>query len=362
MGKIRDTTLRILKGDPVSVGLDIGNHSVKIVYIKHHPNGPILEGAGIHVFAEPVLENGEITNREELLYSLSSLIKKTDPKLKFKEVNFGLSWSYGVIADRIKLRINADESEDELILMEANRRSPFDVDDIQLDYKILSKNTNTEEMEVLLVAAKQKRMQPFLDVIREAGLDPINVDVDTFAVANSYFYTADPQDKTKVICLINIGEFMTNLTFIKNGVYHSTRDIATGGRFFAQTIRRELGVKELDSVNILKGRYQGNIEEEIVQKCIENCAEELSIGIDLAFSYFKSSENNAAIDKIIICGGGASIEGLPEFLADRHNMEVEIGDPLSQINADSKKFPTAIPQDVSTSLMVATGLALRKFP
>ncbi|NRB21614.1 pilus assembly protein PilM, partial [Candidatus Dependentiae bacterium] len=128
--KLKEHTLRLIRGNPISVGLDIGNHSVKIVYIAHTPEGPVLKGAGIHVFTEPTLENGEIKNRDELLYAITSLVKKTDQKGKFKSVNFALSWSYGVIADRIKLKRVQGQSSDELILMEASRRSPFDVDDI----------------------------------------------------------------------------------------------------------------------------------------------------------------------------------------------------------------------------------------
>ena len=142
--KIKERVIRLFGGDPVSVGLDVGNHSVKIVYMKHGPKGPVLLGAGIHVFKEGTIESGEIKNRDELLHAITSLINKTDPAGKLKKVNFALSWSYGVIADRIRLKSSKLDSDDELILMEASRRSPFDVEDIQLDYKILNKGDKME--------------------------------------------------------------------------------------------------------------------------------------------------------------------------------------------------------------------------
>ncbi|MFC1584366.1 type IV pilus assembly protein PilM [Fibrobacterota bacterium] len=359
--EIKKRVLRLFGGDPVSVGLDIGNHSVKIVYIKHGTKGPVLLGAGIHVFKEGTMESGEIKNRDELLHAITSLINKTDPAGKVKKVNFALSWSYGVIADRIRLKSSKLESDDELILMEAGRHSPFDVEDIQLDYKILDKNPVTGDMEVLLVAARLKVMQPFLSLIRDAGLDPVNIDVDTFAVANAFFFTASPEDKKKVLCLVNIGENVTNLTFIKHGAYHSTRDIPTAGSYFIQSLQKELQVEEWEAMAILKGRERGNYNDDTVQRCIEISVEELSIGLDLAFSYFQSSEDNLAIDKIIICGGGACIENLPDLLAERHETQVEIADPLGTMAYDRKKFVGAVPQDISTTLTVATGLALRRF-
>ncbi|MBF0430281.1 MAG: type IV pilus assembly protein PilM [Fibrobacteria bacterium] len=358
--KIKDNVIRLMSGDPVSVGLDIGNHSVKIVCIRHRPSGPLLLSAGIHVFKEGTMENGEIQNRNELLNAVISLINKT-PTRKIKKVNFSLSWSYGVIADRIRLKSSQIESDEELILMEASRHSPFDVDDIQLDYKILNKNDVTGDMEVLLVAAKVNKMQPFLSLIEDANLEAVNVDVDTFATTNAFLFSANPEDLDKVVCLANIGDNVTNLTFIKHGAYHSTRDVETAGNYFLQTIAKKLDINPMEATSILKGRSQQNFDEELVENCIENSAEELSVGIEMAFKYFKSMENNLSIDKLVLCGGGACIETLPELLAERHDIEVEIADPLSKIDCDKSKFVTAIPKNISTSLMVATGLAIRKF-
>jgi len=359
--KIKERFIRLFRGDPVSVGLDIGNHSVKIVYIKHRPDGPLLLGAGIHVFQKGTIEGGEIKNRDELLNAITSLIRKTDPSGKIKKVNFSLSWSYGVIADTIRLKSSKMESDEELILMEASNHSPFDVDDIQLEYKILNKDSVTGNMEVLLVAAKLKVMQPYLSLIRDAGLDPVNIDVDTFAAANAFFYSAPVEDLDKVICLVNIGDSFTNLTFIKNGAYHSTRDIATAGSFFSEALEKELDLDPLEATALLKGRVQEDYDEETILRSIENSAEELSVGLDLAFSYFQSSEDGVSIEKIIICGGGACVDNLAELLEERHSVEVEIADPLGNIAFDRKKFKTAVPPDISTTLMVATGLALRKF-
>ena len=84
------------------------------------------------------------------------------------------------------------------------------------------------------------------------------------------------------------------------------------------------------------------------------------MGIDLAFSYFQSSENNLKVEKMVLCGGGACIRDLAGILAKRHNVEVEITNPLQHIAYDEKKFSGPIPENISTILTVATGLALRR--
>jgi len=357
---MRDKLLEMVQGEPATVGIDIGNYSIKIAKIAHRPGGPVLTGAGIHVLKPDTLANGEIRNRDELLQSLTSLVHRTDPTGKLKDVVLSLSWSYGVIADRIKLTSSKTESDEELILMEAGQRSPFDVDNITLDYKILQKDPENGEMEVLLVAAKNNVMQAYIDLLYEAGLRPLVIDVDAFAVSNSFLLSATEEDQQKVVSVINIGETLTNLTFLKNGTYHSTRDIATACDFFVKTLMKNLKIEREEANNILRGKDLEKYNQAVINRAIEFSAEELSVGIDLAFGYFQSSENNLKVEKIALCGGGACIQNLAGILAKRHNVEVEIMNPLSHVAFDEKRFNGPIPENISTLLTVAAGLALRR--
>ncbi len=342
------------------MGIDIGNSSIKIVRIVHRASGPVLLGAGIQLLKPDTIIGGEIKNRDELLQALTALVSRTDPTGKIKDVILSLSWSYGVIADRIKLKSSKTESDEETILMEAGQRSPFDVDNITLDYKILDKSIETDEMEVLLVAAKLQVMQSYIDLLYEAGLRPVVIDVDAFALTNAYLLSAPEEDSEKVVSLINIGLHLTNLTFLKNGTYHSTRDIATACDFFIKTLMKNLKVDRPEAIKILEGTSSESYNAATLTRALEFSAEELSVGIDLAFSYFQSSENHLKVEKMVLCGGGACIANLAGILAKRHNVEVEITNPLLHIAFDEKKFTGPIAENLSTILTVATGLALRR--
>jgi type IV pilus assembly protein PilM len=88
--------------------------------------------------------------------------------------------------------------------------------------------------------------------------------------------------------------------------------------------------------------------------------EELSSGIDLAFSYFKTSEKSEKIDKIILSGGGAYIANIIRFLEDRHNTIVQVSNPLAFLHHEPGLFGAIDPQKISAFMTVAVGLALRK--
>ena len=121
-----------------------------------------------------------------------------------------------------------------------------------------------------------------------------------------------------------------------------------------------MGLSAEDASLVLKGRSTTAIDQTKLNQSIEYAAEELSSGIDLAFSYFKSSEKSDSIDKIVLSGGGAYIPHIVEFMEKRHQASVQIANPLSYIQYDPGLFGSIDPQNISALLTVAVGLALRK--
>lgn len=336
--------------------IDIGNHSLKFVKMSRSRDGYYLEATGIKELPGGTIEGGEIKKKDVLIDAITTLVNQCDPSTI--EVVVSMS-GHGIISDKFTFKVDPKENAEELILWEAGQRSPFDVDDITLDYKILHKNKDTNEIEVLLVAAKNQVMQTYIDLLYDAGLRPVIVDVDAFAMNNCYALESQGTPQRGVTALINIGHDLTNVTFVKDGVYHSTRDIATAGEFFNRTIQRNLGLSGDESILALKGRTVA-LDSAKVKQCIEYASEELSSGIDLAFSYYRSSEKTDAIDKIVLSGGGAYIPGLVQYFERRHSTKVEISNPLAFVKYDPGLFGNLEPQNFSALLTVAIGLALRK--
>jgi len=346
-----------MRGQNSTTAIDIGNHSIKLVKLRHNRGSYFLEATGIKDLPMGTIEGSEIKKKDILIEALTTLVNQCDPSIV--EVVFSMS-GHGIISDKFTFKIDPNENAEELILWEAGQRSPFDVDDITLDYKILSRNDETNEIEVLLVAAKNQVMQNYIDVLYETGLKPVIVDVDAFAINNCYSIESVNMPKANVIALINIGHDLTNVTFIKNGIYHSARDISTAGDFFNKTLQRNLGLSAEEASMMLKGRITTSIDAVKLNQSIEYAAEELSSGIDLAFSYFKSSEKNESIDRIVLSGGGAYIPNIVDFLKNRHQIDIQISNPLACIEFDPGLFGTIEPQSISALLTVAIGLALRK--
>jgi type IV pilus assembly protein PilM len=166
-----------------TVGLDIGNYSLKLAKVRRNKNNTyFLEAVGIQELPPGTIEGSEIKNREALMNSINTLINKCDPSIV--EVVISMS-GHGIISDRMTFQVDQQDNAEELILWEASQRSPFDVEDITLDYKILRRDLETNDVEAFVVAAKNQVMQHYIDLLYDAGLRPIMVDVDAFAVTNA---------------------------------------------------------------------------------------------------------------------------------------------------------------------------------
>ncbi len=339
-----------------TVGLDIGNHSIKLVKIVHLKEGYFLEAVGIKELPPGTIEGSDIKKRDVLIEAISNLVNQCDPSIV--EVVISMS-GHGIISDKFIFKIDSNDNAEEMILWEAGQRSPFDVDDITLDYKILHRNNETGEIEVLLIAAKNQIMQRYIDLLYDTGLRPIIIDVDAFAINNCYAMESSASQEKGVVALVNIGHDLTNITFVKDGVYHSTRDVSTAGGFFHKTVQRNLGLNNEETALALKGRLTDAVDPGKVMQSIEYASEELSSGIELAFSYFRSSEKNDSIDKIVLSGGGAYIPNIVSILAKRHQVQVQVANPLSFLQFDPGLFGNMAPQSFSALLTVAIGLALR---
>ena len=67
-------------------------------------------------------------------------------------------------------------------MVEALRISPFDINEVVIDYHVLERDEENKKMKVLMVAAKNDIIFSFVDCMNEADLQTVIMDVDLFAL------------------------------------------------------------------------------------------------------------------------------------------------------------------------------------
>jgi type IV pilus assembly protein PilM len=345
-----------LKKSKLAVGLDIGSSSIKLVKLQAKPGGYLLKAMGIKELPAGAITTDEIKDRDAVIFDIQNLVDQTDPKIKDVVISIA---GHGVITDKFTMDKKTGAEAEQAILFEAEQRSPFDVEDVTMDYHIIKYDDEIGKMEILLVAARNEFLKNILDLVFDAGLKPVLVDTDAFAVLNSYEINYD-MDASKVTALINIGFENTNIVFLKDGLYHSTRDVSNGIRLISEAVSREFRLNQELTAKAMKGEMDSSIDQDMFKATVATTFEELVAGIEVAVSYFKSSSGSEALDWIVLSGGGALVPYLPELMQNKLAIPVEIFNPLRNIEYDPDMFFEHQPEKVAPLLAVPMGLAARR--
>ena len=107
------------------------------------------------------------------------------------------------------------------IQLEAEHHIPFAIDDVFLDYQVVSQSANA--MSVVLVATKKVKVLEYVAAVEAAGLDAVIVDLDAFAMQNQ-FELGTPEEGADAVALIDIGA-----SVMKTNVIHGGACIFAGG-------------------------------------------------------------------------------------------------------------------------------------
>lgn len=340
----------------LAAGLDIGANSIKLVKLARKGSGYSLKALAIKELPMGVINAEEIKDRDAVIFDIQSLVDQTDPKLK--EVVVGIS-GHGVITDKLIMDRKTGTEAEQAILFEAEQRAPFDVEDVTLDYHVIKEDVETNKMEVLMVAARNEFLKNYIDLIIDAGLKPVVVDTDAFAILNAYDTNYDI-DPGRIIALIDLGLDNTTMTFVKDGLYHSTRDVSNGTRLIFDAVSKEFRLNQELTAKSLRGEMDSSIDQDMFKATVVTASEELIAGLEVAMSYFKSSSGADRVDLIVLSGGGALIPFLPEVLQMKLSIPVEIFNPLRNIEYDPDMFVEFQPEKVAPLLAVAIGLAARR--
>jgi type IV pilus assembly protein PilM len=284
-------------------------------------------------------------------------------KLKNREVAIGVS-GHSVIIKKISMPRMTQEELEESIQWEAEQYIPFDVKDVNIDTQILNPDANdaTGQMDVLLVAAKKDMINDYTTVVSEAGLSPVVVDVDAFAVQNMFAANYDIPDKETVV-LINAGASVVNINIIANGATVFTRDVTIGGNQFTEEIQKQLNVSYEEAEALKIGGNSADAEAVVpqeVERVMAGVAEQVAGEIQRSLDFYAGTAADANFSKVFLSGGTAKIPALFKTIEARVGVPVEILNPFRKIEVDNRKFDPAFIMDVAPMAAVAVGLALRR--
>ena len=347
MKKLLDNYFNLIKRSlpepavETAIGLDIGSGDCKFVEIRKSGDKIELVNWGV----KPVV-NLDVAN------SVKQFIGEfeTPPKRLYTSV-FGK----GTLVRYIDMPKMPLEDLKNSFGIEADKYFPFPKDQIYTDCFILEEQARGKQMSVMAVAAKKELIDERVKILKSFGLVPDFIGLNSIALANVINVIGSGQDiaEGKAIAVFDMGESVSNVTILMDGLPRFSRDVFIGGREFTKRISNALGVdmKEAEKVK----RDPGENAEALRAIC-ETAAMNIVRELRLSFDYFMT-ENDAEVGGLLLTGGGAMLDGIPQILKNYLEIEVSHWNPLGSLEVSSGINKKDV-EKKGAKFGVALGLAL----
>jgi type IV pilus assembly protein PilM len=342
-----------------AVGIDIGSSSVKLVELKETKKGYQLKNFGVAPLPSEAIVDGVIMDSGAIADAIRNLV--TNLKVKVKDVVTSVS-GHSVIIKKINLPVMTDDELAESIQWEAEQFIPFDINDVNIDFQIMTGADSEDQgqMEVLLVAVKKDMINDYVTLLNQVGLNPVVVDVDSFAIENMFEVNYQIEEG-EVTALINIGASIMNINILKSGVPAFTRDISMGGNQYTEEIQKRFSVSYEDAEMLKLGGDLPGVDSTEVGEIMKGVSDSVATEIQRSLNFFAATSITDQISKVYLCGGGSKVKGFIDILEDKVGLPVEFLNPFQNIYVNERYFdPDYIIKEIAPLAAVGVGLALRR--
>jgi len=341
------------------VGLDIGSSAIKLAEIVETPKGFILSRFSQIPLVTGVIVDGVPVEQQELAIKIKQLFKQSG--CKRKSIVTSLS-GHSVIIKKVNFPTMDEAELRDLIKDEAGKYLPFDnMAAVSYDFQVLGENEfNPNQMDVIIIAAKNEIVNSYTDAIQQAGYLPVIMDVDSFALETMYEENYDFEENEMVV-LANIGASITNINVLRGGASVFTRDFMLAGNAVTEAIGQKMGVAFEQAERIkIDGPDGDQAAQKEFRESLLYYAEPICSEIERSVDYFRSTYGGEFLKRIIISGGSARIPGIVSDLTQRLGLEAEIANPFKKIGYDEKSLSQGTIEEIAPIAAVGVGLALRK--
>jgi len=344
-----------------SFGLDISEKFLRIIRLEKKKNNLILKSFGKTEVPINIIEKGEIKNPKKLANVIKKALREVNgERIKTKYVTLSIPEEKSFL-DVLKVPILDEKEIEKTIQFEIENYIPLEIEQVYFDFqKIKAEKNQKKYQEVLIAAAPKKVVDPYLQTLKRAGLKPLALEVECLSTARALIKKGVEVDP---LLIIDIGEDKTSFIIFFEGSLRFTSTIPISSQTLTRAISKNLKI-ELEEAEDIKSK-EGLVGKKQIFDAMIPCLTDLTEQIKSHLAYYRShsreNKKSKKLEKILICGSGAKLKGLVNFLSSNLKIEVEIGNPWVNILEEEVKEVPKLPFKKSLGYTTALGLALKEY-
>lgn len=355
-------------------GIDLSDLSIKIVDLKKERDGFSVASFGRTEIPEGLIEGGDIKKEDELIEVIKKAVRETSKgKIKNKYCVASLPETESFVR-MVQLPPMKDEEVAEAIKWELEAQIPLSLEEIYYDWQIIKplsglavsqeggESGKSKNLDILIGVLPKKTIDPYLAVFKKAGLHPFVFEIESIATTRALIkngFSPAP------VLIIDLGAKRTGVLIFYGQAIYFTSSLSISNKSLVSKLSEDLRISPVKAKQIkMKVGLDLKRPKSPVFKSLKPPLLEMTCKIKNYIDYFqehilKNQANIADINELIICGGGANMDGLADFLSSELNLKACIGNPL--VNILNKDADNIVGMDAANFLSYTTalGLALR---
>ena len=337
----------------MSVGLDIGSKTIKIVELARDAGGFKLRGSGVIGYAGNPPEHSQ---DDKELQTLAAAIKKLhrEANISSKDVAVALPEPQ-VFTRTVKFPPLNDQEVASAVKWEAEQYIPIPITEAIVQHQILERRDSATppEVLVLLVAAPKILVEKYIRTVEMAGLNAIAIETELMALVRALA----PVDQT--VLLVDFGARSTDIAIAKNGQLSFTRSIPTAGEAFTRAVAQSLGVQITQAEEYKKayGFSESQLEGKI-KGALDPVFSIVNEEIKKAIHFYQTEGKGETPKSVLVSGGSAGLPEMISAMTKMLNLEVVIGNPFSKVVIAPEVAKAVAPY--APLYPISVGLAMRR--
>jgi type IV pilus assembly protein PilM len=337
----------------VSVGLDIGSKTIKIVELSKEGSKWLLRASGVIGYKGIAPEH---IKEEKDIAVLAEAIKKLHKEAKISSKDLAISLPEPqVFTRKVKFPLLTDSEIASAVKWEAEQYIPIPIEEAVIQHQVLERREEASPpfTSVLLVAAPKSLVETYVKIVQSAGLSIVSIETDLIALVRALA----PPDQT--VLIIDFGARSTDIAIAKNGQLSFSRSIPTAGEAFTRAVSRVLGIeqKQAEEYKRTYGMSGSQLEGKI-KSALDPVFRMVADEIRKAVHFYQADDKGNVPKSAILAGGTAGMPETVSALTKFLGIEVIIGNPFYKVKVDPKVYKTLV--GYTPLYSIAVGLAMKE--
>ena len=329
-------------------GLDIGRSYIKIAQVKISSKKTLTNLASLSLPVDPVKAESE-DDIKKLAEAVKSCVRSA--KIGASECVVSILESQAVTR-LIEMPNLTDKELSAAINWEADQYIPLPIKDVNLHYQVISRPLGAGgKMKILLVAAPKKVIAKYTQIVKKAGFMPRALETESSALSRALAKRNEPP-----VLIVVFGGQSTEIVIARDSNVLFSRSLASGGMALTRVLMSEFNLpfNQAEEYKMAYGLLDDKLSGKIAM-VLRPVLDVIVSEILKALEFSKTYLDGVQLARITICGGGAYLPGLSQYLVEKTSIEVSVADPWADFVKEGLilKVPSQ-----GSFYCVATGLAL----